>query len=192
MENLLEKVINRFRKDYLSYTYIMEVNHDEDPETDMILRYYYMHPGFVRMDLIKPFRGTVLTYDPYRKTAQVKPLGMFVLELSPESRLIRGPQDHRIDESDILTLLNAVKDLALKGEVVLKKTSESYVLVVRGRSHVVRKRIAKFVLEPDKETLFPTYAGSYDEDGDLIEEVFFREVEVRDGFPRDFFRLKKK
>ena len=190
--DFLEEVINRFRKDYHSYTYIMEVNHDDDPDTDMVLRYYYMHPGFVRMELIKPFRGTVLTYDPYRKTAQVRPLGMFVLELSPDSRLIRGPQDHRIDESDILALLSAVKDLALKGEVVLRKDSKNYILVVKGKNHVVRKRIAKFVLELDGKTLFPTYAGSYDEEGDLIEEVFFRDIQIRDGFPRDFFRLKKK
>lgn len=192
MEGFLDRVIDKFRREYLTYSYVMEVNHDGDPGVDMVLRYYYMHPGFVRMELIRPFGGTVLTYDPYRKVAEVKPLGMFVLELSPDSRLIRGPQDHRIDESDILTLLATVKELARRGELVLKKTPESFVLVVRGKNHVVRRNIAKFVLEFDRETLFPTYAGSYDEDGDLIEEVFFKEIEIGRRFSRDMFRLKKR
>ncbi len=191
MEGFLESVIEKFKREYRAYFYVMEVNHDGDPDIDMVLRYYYMHPGFVRMELVRPFGGTVLTYDPYRKTAQVKPLGMFVLELSPDSRLIRGPQDHRIDESDILTLLNTVKELARRGRVLLKKSSGNYILVVKGENYVVRKRIAKFVLEFDGKTLFPTYASSYDEEDNLIEEVFFKNIRVKDGFPKGIFRLKK-
>ena len=191
MEGFLESVIEKFKREYRAYFYVMEVNHDGDPDIDMVLRYYYMHPGFVRMELVRPFGGTVLTYDPYRKTAQVKPLGMFVLELSPDSRLIRDPQDHRIDESDILTLLNTVKELARRGRVLLKKSSGNYILVVKGENYVVRKRIAKFVLEFDGKTLFPTYASSYDEEDNLIEEVFFKNIRVKDGFPKGIFRLKK-
>ena len=191
MEGFLESVIEKFKREYRAYFYVMEVNHDGDPDIDMVLRYYYMHPGFVRMELVRPFGGTVLTYDPYRKTAQVKPLGMFVLELSPDSRLIRGPQDHRIDKSDILTLLNTVKELARRGRVLLKKSSGNYILVVKGENYVVRKRIAKFVLEFDGKTLFPTYASSYDEEDNLIEEVIFKNIRVKDGFPKGIFRLKK-
>ena len=75
MEGILERAINRFERKYLSYSYLMKVNHDEDPDIDMVLRYHYMHPGFVRMDMISPFRGAVLTYDPSRRIAQVRPFG---------------------------------------------------------------------------------------------------------------------
>ena len=72
----------------------------------------------------------------------------------------------------------------------VREKTKSYILVVRGKNYVVRKRIARFVIEFDRKTLFPLYAGSYDEEGDLIEEVFFQKVRVGVEFGRDFFDLK--
>ncbi len=195
MPDILNLLIKKFEEDYRSYSYVMKANHDDDSHIDLILRYYYMAPGFVRMEMIKPFRGAVIAYDPERGTAHVRPFGgvkSFVLELEPGSRLIRGPQDHRVDESDILTLLRTVKDLARKGEVVVNKRKGIIVITVRGKGgHVVRKRIGSFVLQFKERGFIPIYAASYDEEGEFIEEVFFEDFKSPLPLGKDFFDLKR-
>jgi hypothetical protein len=195
MENVLNLAIQKFEREYLSYSYLLKANHDDEPDIDLVLRYYFKSPGFVRMELIKPFAGTVIAYDPFRGTAHVMPMGIrgLVLDLSPNSRLIKGPQDHRVDESDVLTLLRTVKELARRGKVVLRKSGGKLILRVEGRKgYVVRKRINAFVLHLDSKRLFPIYAASYDEDGDLIEEVFFEDFRSGLSFEDGFFDLKKR
>ncbi len=188
----LDIAIKHFEERYRSYSYIMKVNHDGEPDIDMVLRYYFKAPGFVRMEMITPFNGAVLTYDPYRGRAYVRPFAgvkSFVLELDPSSRLIRGPGDHRIDESDVLTLLRTVKDLARKGEVDERKTEKVIEVRVRGKT-TVRGNIAGFLLRFKKETFYPIYASSYDEDGDMIEEVYFEDFRVFKDLEGSLFRLK--
>ncbi len=190
----LDIAIKHFEERYRSYSYIMKVNHDDEPDIDMILRYYFKAPGFVRMEMITPFKGAVLTYDPHRDRAYVRPFAgvkSFVLELDPSSRLIRGPGDHRIDESDILTLLRTAKDLARKGEVDERETEGVVEVRVRGRT-MVRGNIAEFLLRFERDTFYPVYASSYNKEGDRIEEVYFEEFKVFEDLEDSLFRLKGK
>jgi hypothetical protein len=192
----LEEAIRAFETRYRSYVYTMKVNHDGEEGVDMVLRYYYMKPGFVRMEMLKPFKGVVLTYDPERGKAYLRPfpgLRGFVLTLDPDSRLIRGPSDHRVDESDILTLLYTVRDLLRKGRMHTEERGDHIVVRVSGEGgHRVRGRIAEFLLRFSKGTLFPLYAASFDEEGDLIEEVFFEDVVLNPELSLELFRIKGK
>ncbi len=192
--NPLERAIELFETKYLSYSYTMKVNHDGEEDIDMVLRYYYLSPGFVRMEMVKPFMGVVLTYDPDKGKAYLRPfprVKSFVLELDPGSRLIRGPSDHRVDESDILTLLYTVKELLEKGHLEIEDHEDHLTLKVTGKEgHKVRKRIASFVLKLSRETLFPLYVASFDEEGDLIEEVFFEDPVLNPDLEPAFFRLR--
>ncbi len=192
----LEEAIRVFETEYRSYSYLMKVNHDDTEDIDMVIRYYYLKPGFVRMEMVKPFRGALLTYDPETGRAYLRPfrrLRGFVLDLDPGSRLIRGPSNHRVDESDVLTLLYTVRDLLSKGsQRVEEKEGTVLIEVVGEEGHKVRGNIARFVIKLSKETLFPTYAASFDEDGDLIEEVFFEEVVINPDLSPEFFRIKRR
>ena len=195
MHNILHKTIQLFENKYLSYSYLMKANYDYRPDIDMILRYYYRAPGFVRMEMIEPFKGSVLVYNPLSKKAQVKPfpfIKKFVIELPPESKLIRSPSNHRIDESDMLTLLKTVNRLALKGEITVFKRKGHFLLVVQGKGQeVVLGKINKFVLQLDRNTLFPLYAASYDVEGEIIEEVFFEDIRIGLQIDTTLFDLKK-
>ena len=191
----LEEAVKAFEESYRSYSYLMKVNHDDNEDIDMILRYYYLKPGFVRMEMVKPFEGALLTYDPEVGKAYLRPFRMiegFVLKLDPGSRLIRGPSDHRVDESDILTLLYTVMELLKRGGQRVKKEEGLFIIEVVGKEgHKVRNNISRFVLKIAKDTLFPTYAASFDPEGDLIEEVFFEDVVINPDLDPDFFRIKR-
>ena len=191
----IEKAVKLFEEKYTSYFYVMKVNYDESEDIDMIIRYYYKKPGFVRMEMIKPFEGVVLTYDPIVKKAFLRPfkrLKNFVLELDPSNRLIRGPSDHRVDESDILTLLRTVLKLKENGLETVREEGKYIVVEVKGKNnYVVRKNIAKFLLKLYKDSLFPAYAASFDSDGELIEEVFFENIVINPKLKLELFRIKK-
>ncbi len=190
----LEEAIRLFEEEYRSYSYVMKVNHDESEDIDMVLRYYYLKPGFVRMEMLKPFKGVVLTYDPERGRAYLRPferLKGFVLDLDPGSRLIRGPSDHRVDESDVLTLLTTVRELLRNGRMEVREGEGEITLEVVGREgYTVRRNIARFLIRLSKETLFPLYAGAFDPEGELIEEVFFEDIRINLQLDPSFFRIK--
>lgn len=108
--------------------------------------YGYRKPGFVRMDFIRPHAGATLIYSPASGKVTLWPFGSDTfpkLMLSPDSRLIQGPQGHRVDQSDIGALLVNVRELQQHGDthVVGPETvgvrRASHVIVTGGPAHVV-------------------------------------------------------
>ncbi len=178
--NPLEEAIKLFEDVYVSYSYIMKVNHDEEEDIDMVIKYFYRKPGYVKMEFIKPFKGATLEYDPEENKAYLRPFPKFknfVLKLSPKSRLIRSPSGHTVDKSDILTLLYTVKELYENGSMKVSEKENLFIVEVKGKEgFTVFNRINKFILHLDKRTLFPVYASSYDDEDYLIEEVFFEDI----------------
>lgn len=159
-----------------------------------LLKYYYMTPGHVRMDMIKPFKDTTLVYDPTIHKVLVRPFNSLrglVPEFYPDNPLVKSSKGHRVDESDILTLLRTLKELKDKGEIFVEDRGSSYYIDVRGKKGTtVRKVISRFVLILEKDTLFPKSAASYDQEGQLVEEVFFEDILINRGFSKDIFMLR--
>ncbi|WP_304092534.1 hypothetical protein [Hydrogenobacter thermophilus] len=186
--NPLDDAIQKFEKEYRSYSYVMKVN------DGMVLRYYYATPGYVRMDIIEPYKGVTLVYDPNIDKVFVRPfksMKNLILKLSPDNPIVKSSKGHRMDESDVLTLLRTVKELEGNGKMLTEDRGSSYYIDVRGRGGVaVRKVITRFTLLLDKESLFPRYAASYNREGQLIEEVFFEDILINTGFSKDIFILR--
>lgn len=93
-----------------SYSVTLRSRNDED--FSEIIRYYYKKPGFVRIELIKPYKGAILIYSPFTKEVRLRPFSFwksFVLTLSPDNRLVKSSRGHRIDASDIGELLRTAK-----------------------------------------------------------------------------------
>ena len=81
--------------------------------------YGYRKPGFVRMDFIRPHPGAALAYSPETGKVTLWPFGFDTfprLTLSPDSRMIRSPRGHRVDQSDLGALLVNVRALQQHGE----------------------------------------------------------------------------
>jgi len=159
------------------------------------IRYYYKS-GCIRMEFIKPFCGAVLTYDPTRKEVRLKPLRILnrVLSLSPDSHVIRSSAGHRIDESDIGSLLRAVARLQANGmtcaagEGVLSGR-EIMLVRVTGNDAAAVCGVHRYDLWLDKESYLPLKVVSRGLMDDVIEEVTMDDLETNVDLADGLFHL---
>lgn len=161
------------------------------------LRYYYKKPGYIRMEFIKPYRGAILVYTPEKKKVVVRPFGFlkpFTLKLKPDNALIKSGGGHRIDESDLGSLLNVIQKLSRRGEMKnlrIEKAGEIEMLVVsvKGSNGYSMDRVNHFLLWFEKESALPVKIKTYDVEGELLEEVLMDKIEIDVEFPENFFNL---
>lgn len=161
-----------------------------------VLHYTYQRPGFVRMDMVRPFRGAVLIYDPHEHEVRLWPFGnperRSGLTLSPGNRLVRSARGHRVDESDVGTLLRNVQRLRQQGQLrqlgeeTLGGHSVHHLEVEGEESHVVGD-VARFELWLDDQTLFPRKVISYDRQGARIESVQMEDIVIDPVLPSNVF-----
>jgi hypothetical protein len=159
------------------------------------MRYYYKS-GRVRMEFIKPHNGAVLTYNPLKKEARLKPLGLIhhAVTLGPESGLIRSSGGHKINESDIGSLLRVVVKLQSNGKTDRVREEDiagrpAVLVRVRGNKDYTVYGIHRYDLWLDKEMHLPLKVVSYDLIGELIEEVLMDDLEINLDLPDDLFDL---
>lgn len=159
------------------------------------IRYYYKS-GFVRMEFITPFHGTVLTYNPITKEVRLKPLQILnhVITLSPDSNMIRSSAGHKVDQSDIGSLLRAITELQAMGvtciagdEVIAGR--ETMLVRVTGNDDAAVCGIHRYDLWLEKKTFLPLKVASYDSAEELTEEVVMDDLEINIGLPDDLFCL---
>ena len=150
------------------------------------LRYSFRKPGFIRMDFVRPHAGATLIYSPETRTARVWPFGFPrfpSLALDPDNPMIRGPHGHRVDQSDMGTLLRNVRALG-KGGVMRIDGAH---LVVDGASARTVAGVHRYRLRFDPATSLPIEVVSEDEFGALIESVTLDALRIDITFPQDFF-----
>ncbi len=160
-----------------------------------VIRYYYKRPGFVRMEFITPHKGAVLVYDPFKKEVSLRPFGFLkplVLHLSPENTLIRSPDGHTVDKSDIGELLRTVDGLRKNGRLTVIGDDEVNgrkvtVVEVEGRPEDPSGRY-RYRLWLEKESMLPLKAESYDSSG-KAEEVMMDDLEVNPPLPEGVFSI---
>jgi len=160
-----------------------------------VIRYYYKKPGFVRMEFIQPFKGAVLVYTPATKEIRLRPLGSHrypVFTLSPENRLVRSFSGHRVDRSDVGTLLQNIK--ALQGQGTTEVMGEEPVegrpalrVAVSGRDNFSVEGVHHCDLWLETSRLWPLKVVSYDAKNELIETVVMDDLQINPVFPADFF-----
>jgi hypothetical protein len=148
--------------------------------------YGYRKPGFVRMDFIRPHAGATLTYSPDTGKVTLWPFGFDTfprLVLSPDSRMIRSPQGHRVDQSDIGALLVNVRELQQHGDtqVVGAETigmrRASHVIVTRSRGQVVAG-VCRYELWFDVSHGLPVKVASAGASREPIETVLMEDLRI--------------
>lgn len=161
-----------------------------------VIRYSYQHPGYVRMDMETPYRGAVLIYRPDTGKVQLWPFGSPGrrpgLSLRPTNRMVRSSRGHRVDQSDVGTLLRNVQQLQQHGNARLLEPTTldehpvQHVVVEAEPGRTVHE-VARYDLWLDEETLFPRRVISYDRRGERLESVHLEDVELDPAFPPDHF-----
>lgn len=161
-----------------------------------VIRYSYRSPGYVRMDMQSPYRGAVLIYRPDTGKVQLWPFGSpgtrGSISLSPTNRMVRSSRGHRVDQSDVGTLLRNVQQLQQHGSA---RRLEPTTLDGRSVQHVVVEaepgrsvhEVARYDLWLDDETLFPLRVISYDRRGERLESVNLEDVDLDPAFPPGHF-----
>lgn len=161
-----------------------------------VIRYAYRRPGFIRMDLVSPYPGAVVIYSPETRRVRLWPFGAPArragFSLSPLNPLVRSARGHRVDQSDVASLLRNVQrlhrhgQLRLLGEVPIEGR-RSHRLVVQGDAGHHVGEIAGYELWLDAETLFPRRVISSDRRGRVIERVWLEEVVIDPDLPAGLF-----
>jgi outer membrane lipoprotein-sorting protein len=161
-----------------------------------IIRYSYRAPGYVRMDMESPYRGAVLIYRPDTGKVQLWPFGSpgkrAGISLRPTNRMVRSSHGHRVDQSDVGTLLRNVQQLEQHGNA---RRLEPTNLDGRPVQHVVVEaepgqavhEVARYDLWLDDETLFPLRVMSYDRRGERLESVHLEDVTLDPDLPAEHF-----
>ena len=159
------------------------------------IRYYYKS-AYIRMEFIKPLHGVVLTYDPVKKEVRLRPLRFTnrVVTLNPDNHMIQSSAGHKVDESDIGSLLGIVAKLQSNGKTNIigdeSLSGRQTVLVrVTGIEDFTVCGIHQYDLWLDKTIYLPLKLVSYDLRERVIEEVLMDDLEIDLDLPDNLFHL---
>ncbi|TBV92975.1 hypothetical protein E0E53_17770 [Azotobacter chroococcum] len=160
-----------------------------------VLRYFYRKPGWMRMEFVQPHEGMVLIYDPGTRRVRVWPFGLNRLprfSFAPDNPLVRGPRGHRVDRSDIGTLLAHLRAVVARGS--LTTLGETQIAArpaagfeVRGEAHASRPEVQHYRIWLARDSLFPLRVEHFAADGRLLERVDMADVEIDVPLPERFF-----
>jgi hypothetical protein len=159
------------------------------------IRYYYKS-AYIRMEFIRPLPGVVLTYDPIKREVRLRPFRFIdhVVTLSPDNDMIQSSAGHKVDESDIGSLLGIVAKLQSDGKTYIigdeSLSGRQTVLVrVTGTGDFAVCGVHQYDLWLDKMTYLPLKIVSYDIREEVIEEVLMDDLEVDIDLPDNLFQL---
>lgn len=161
-----------------------------------VIRYSYRRPGQVRLDMEAPYPGAVLIYRPDTGKVQLWPFGSpgkrGGFTLRPTNRMVRSSRGHRVDQSDVGTLLRNVQQLQRHGST---RRLEPTTLGERAVQHVIVEaepgraisETARYELWFDEETHFPLRVVSHGRQGERLESVRLEDISLDPTFPPDHF-----
>ncbi len=159
------------------------------------IRYYYKS-AYIRMEFIKPLPGVILTYNPVKKEVRLRPFRFtdHVVTLSPDNEIIQSSAGHKVNESDIGSLLEIVTKLQTNGKTYImgdEILSDRKAVLVRvtGIEDFTICGIHRYDLWLDKMTYLPLKIISYDHSEGVIEEVLMDDLETDIDLPDSFFHL---
>jgi len=159
------------------------------------IRYYYKS-AYIRMEFVKPLPGVILTYNPIKKEVRLRPFRFInhVVTLSPDNDMIQSSAGHKVDESDIGSLLEIVAKLQSNGKTYIMKdeslSGRQTVLVrVTGIEDFTICGIHQYDLWLDKMTYLPLKIISYDLLEGVIEEVLMDDLKIDLDLPDNLFHL---
>ena len=194
LPNPIEKAVDYYQK-VDSYQTITKSYVGSKSDSPDIVRYYYNKSGAVRMEVVEPFNGAVLIYNPVTELVKLWLFGYGSVpsfSLSPENKWIQSSSGQRVVRSDIGALYEDVILLQRQGKTTVvgtetvEKQAALYV-IVEGNPGVAVEGVSRFDLWFDVQTSLPLKVISYKADGSQIERIEMSEYQVNPAFPKGFF-----
>ncbi|SEF99495.1 LolA family protein [Thauera chlorobenzoica] len=161
-----------------------------------VMRYFYRKPGWVRIEMLSPYRGAVLIYDPDARRVRLWPFGtghVLSLSLAPDNRLVRDPRGHRIDRSHVGALLDNLQRLRAQGHATPLGATEvdgraAIGVEIAGEAGAHVDGVHRYRVWFARDTHFPLRVESFAADGRPIETVDLSEVETGAVLPERLFQ----
>lgn len=161
-----------------------------------VIRYAYRKPGWVRMDFEQPHRGAVLVYAPDTRRVRLWPFGLGhwpTLDLPPDHPLLRSPQGHRVDQSDVGVLLGEMRALHERGSAMPLDDADlagrpATGLEITGPPHPAADGVHRYRVWLARDTGFPLRVDSFSASGGLIESVDMSDARIDAPLPERVFR----
>lgn len=190
--DLIAAALARFQR---LETYQVTVRSTVEHGESQVIRYYYQKPGFIRMEFVVPHREAVLIYDPRTQKVRLWPFGLSAfprLTLSPENRLIQDPHGHRVDSSDVGSLLRNIQALREGGALTLVGeepvgSRHTLHLAIVGRPGRAVHGVHRYQVWLEIGSLFPVKVVSLATEDKPIETVLMDDVEIDVPFPVQLF-----
>lgn len=157
--------------------------------------YYYLKPGFVRMEFISPHSGALLIYSPRTRLVRLWPFGYGhfpELHFNPENPLILASGGQHVDRSDVGVLFGDMHALqesggtkvlgeeAMDGRTVLH-------LLTTGADDFTVTGVHQYEMWLDSASQFPVKVISRNIHGAVVETVTMDELQVNPGLPETMF-----
>lgn len=161
------------------------------------IKYSYKKPGHIRMEFMKPHKGAVLVYNPVTNKVRLRPFDFvkfLVFTIDPDSWLLQSARGHRVNRSDIGSLLKTVRRLQSQGthevreDTVMGRRKVVHVSI-KGNNGFTVDGINVYHLWLDKQSLLPLRVSAYNNKGEPVEEVFMDDLQINVELPDDFFEL---
>ena len=159
-----------------------------------VIRYSYRKPGFIRMDFVSPHPGAMLIYSPQDGKVRLRPFGpqkFPLLTLPPTDALIRDKNGHRVDQSDIGTLLSNARNLQRNGSISQQETTlngqPAWLLDISGDAGRSVQGVHRYQIWLTRDNQFPVKVISYNASDQVLETVLMQDVAVNVDFPARFF-----
>lgn len=160
-----------------------------------VIRYWYSRPGWVRMEFVEPRAGMVLIYDPSAHVVRVWPFGIeraISMRFAAANPLLRDPNGHRVDRSDVGSLLENVAELRAKGDMTVHNDVElagraAALLEVVGTRGASVHRVNRYRVWLAIDTSFPLKVESFAASGNAIESVDMTDAELGIDLPGTLF-----
>lgn len=160
--------------------------------------YTFAKPNRLRIDMVSPHPGMVLTYPDAGGKVLVRFGGwasFLHFRLAPDSRLLGNPAGQRIDQTDFGLLIdNIVHSLTdrRRSRPELSTENGRTVLQVLAEDHFRPGVLTRYRFTIDPETDLPAEVRESTPEGQLERTVKFRHLETSPGQPGDWFRKPRR
>ncbi len=198
-EMVIEDLFKKIEAAYIGitdYRCILLSNKGGDDEESMV--YYFKKPKQIRMELISPHKGAILTHRSGEPLVYVSPFRWFrslVVSFRLDNPMVMSSNGHQVDESDIGSFIEMIlRPAVIGGDASILDSNpgspDSYLINIDFKEET-KGRPSKLKVWIDKRLLLPVRIDSYHPDGRLMESVTFKDLTVNSGLPDEIFRLKK-
>ena len=141
-----------------------------------------------------PIKRATLVYRTDSQKVQIRPFGfsMFLkLTKKPTAKLGLNRSGHKVDESDLVTLLENARRLAKQDSIEvlreeIKHEIPMLVVKITGEPEALVDGVHSYLLWMDKSLKLPRIIESYDDQDQLIEGLFIDDLRINPVFGEIF------